>query len=77
MNDGINILPHIPRGGLRIKIKLQLMKQQINIYDPYTSGYKKPAFFFIELNHIYNASIISPRSLLGLNLNSFKINLKI
>lgn len=75
MNDEINIFPHMPRRGFRIKINQQLMKQQINLYDPHNSGNKKTLRFFIELNHIYKASIMSPRSLTNLNSNSYKINL--
>lgn len=68
MNDEINILPHMSRGGFRIKINHQLMKQQINLYDPHNSGNKKKTLrFSIELNHIHKASIMSSRSLMSLN----------
>lgn len=54
MNDEINILPHMPRRGFRIKINQQLMKQQINLYDPHNSGNKKknPAVFHRIKSHL-------------------------
>lgn len=41
MNDEINILPHMPRGGFRIKINHQLMKQQIKFMTLIIQGTKK------------------------------------
>lgn len=52
MNDEINILPHMSRGGFRKKINHQLMKQQINLYDPHNSRNKNTAVFHRIKSHL-------------------------